>query len=238
MFMVSSIRLLNPGCASYAGNAVDDKSGYEALTEEILGSLQTYPHQISAARAQRWVCLVRAKVSFLAFFCIAECHHWAKKAFEFLPIKRSGQAEVASKSASRLIEVENLHVSAEFVLPMIEATLLLAEVHEHNGHLDSCLTYLSEAVALTRAPSHCNERDVVIPTLSNLVSLHALRIWFRIASPKFQSCLDDIVMVEDLNRSTSKGATSAVMNECSYPPSLTLFVFSLSPSLIHSLSSR
>jgi hypothetical protein len=66
-----------------------------------------------------------------------------------------------------------------------EVFVLRAELHEHVGNLDAAAAHLIEASFLLRS------LEPNASALNSIFSLHAVRIWYRCASPKLHSCLQD-----------------------------------------------
>ena len=154
---------------------------------------------------QCWITIVCAKTLFIGYYDPTLSYQWAKRFFiHFSKIKSS--AHRSAKQGSRVLGDIPSHLSADLVPLALEAVLLLAELHEHTGNVDSCLSYISEATALTKVQDRDSEEScTVLSTYHNLVTLHTVRVWFRISSPRFQSYLEETLIVEDQNRTSMKG---------------------------------
>ena len=59
--------------------------------------------------------------------------------------------------------------------------MLCAELYEQTGNTDSCLAYISEAIAIGRCSSQA---------VRSIVSLLSMRIWERLKSARYRTILN------------------------------------------------
>eukprot|EP01036_Dinobryon_divergens_P025541 gene25541-34098_t len=192
---VNEFLALSTNLLSFSVQTPDEKfhasSAYVHAASHLIDDLSTSPGPLGerwANQLQCWLTITCAKTLFIGFYDPVLSYQWAKR---FFP-------------GSKVLGGIPSHLSADLVPLVLEAVLLLAELHEHTGNVDSCLSYISEAIALTKVQDRDTESCTVLTTYHNLVTLHAVRIWFRLSSPRFLSYLEETLIVEDQNRTSMK----------------------------------
>ena len=100
---------------------------------------------------------------------------WTKRALGMLAHQQTGTGPASAPTSS---------VSLDACVPRLEAVLLVADLFEQAGHIDSALTYTSEAVSIARISPRA---------INSIVLLHSLRIWYRAGSLRLISCVSDLL---------------------------------------------
>lgn len=109
---------------------------------------------------------------------------------------RKGLSHVLMISGKTNIEdseaVKNRAIDLRFLSLKIDCLLFIAELYEQSGNIDSSLSYISDAVTLAK---YCE-----FGSLSNIVALHSIRIWYRLSSPRVTTIAQDILSISDFSR--------------------------------------
>jgi hypothetical protein len=154
---------------------------FERMADSTLCAVGATTAAVAAPSAflqamQAWVALLASKT----LMCVWARHHSAlrftKRALSLLACDKSRGGGLMT-------------VTAEAAMPRLEAVLLVAELFEQSGQIDSSLAYISEAVSIAK----------VSPRAANsVVLLHSLRIWHRAGSLRLISCVSDLLNDEEL----------------------------------------
>ena len=211
-FLKLSMSLLSWQESSPLVGAFDEKiqarAAYVQSASYLIDDLSTSPGPLGerwANQLQCWLTITCAKTLFIGLYDPVLSYQWAKRFFVCFSKVKTPPTSRHAKPGSKVLGGIPSHLSADLVPLVLEAVLLLAELHEHTGNVDSCLSYISEATALTKVHDRDTESCTVLTTYHNLVTLHAVRIWFRVSSPRFLSYLEETLIVEDQNRTSMKG---------------------------------
>jgi len=164
------------------------------ISDELSNEKRTEFNIVLIRQCQRWLPIICAKCLFFGYCDVQQSYVWAKRTFDYIPRQNTRTTaslnHLEDKHRSKLLSDALTVSSSDVVLPILESVILLAELHDHSGNLDSCLSYLSEAVALTKSSHSPNSS---ITSLNRIVSLHSMRIWWRLSSPKLDLCLEGLL---------------------------------------------
>lgn len=156
-------------------DAIDD-SEFGSLSENAYSVIPSNTRLCSTGHVllKTWICLLAGKVYLYHFSAHRQSYLWIRKALNMiLPLSDT---------------VLGPGFSLDIALPRLEGVLLLAEVHEQCGNIDSTLAYISEAYATSKLGSNA---------LHNIVSLHCMRIWYRMDSARFSLALEELCQVDN-----------------------------------------
>ena len=130
--------------------------------------------------------LLASKVMFYKYFNCLEALQSIKNCLShsFMSIVSNNDKE-DSKIKGQLVDLGVYQLK-------VNGLLFVAELYDHCGNVDNCLSYISEAVSLAK---YCESSS-----LSSIVSLHTIRIWYRLSSPRVVSLVQDVMTISDFSR--------------------------------------
>ena len=137
-----------------------------------LSSLSNGSAHNVAMVVRSWICLLSSRVLLCKFALHAAAYSWAKKCIGLLAAPKDSSS---GSSNSYTVDV---------TLARLESAILVAELYEQTGDVDRTLSYAAEAVAVAKVGSSA---------LANVVSLHCVRIWYRMKSARFLCALTDLL---------------------------------------------
>ena len=126
------------------------QTAIDALSSHIAGLSSTGTNSQFYHSLRAWIALLCAKMTMT----VRADHHagirWTKRALGMLSHHKMG---VTSQSSGGVTSV-----SLDACVPRLEAVLLVADLFEQAGHIESRLTYTSEAVSIAKVkPSSCQQ---------------------------------------------------------------------------------
>ena len=208
-FLLKSIQLIGdlqvPGFVD-EGISVD-KSDYLELANRLISELTIPSSNLDTNLAENlrcWTIIVCAKCLFIGFYDPAAAYQWAKGFFNHFSKMRKVVVDKNVKHGSKLLADVDILLNLDVVSLLLEVVIILVEIQELVGNLDSCLSYLSEAIALTKVHS-LSERFMTVTAHRNIVYLHALRIWYRTFSSRLLSSIEEVLAADSQTRSDAKG---------------------------------
>ena len=169
-----------------------DKPDFIVLTEEALqlchADAALNEGLTAACVFPAWMRFLCAKVLFIVYEDVAESYRWVRAAVKHSVLhERSHHHHHLDKQCKALDEHHaSIRIESSMMI-RLEANLLSAELHEHVGDIDSALMHLADGATIASTMGS--------QSLTNIVLLHSLRIWYLSSSPRLKTACEAMMIV-------------------------------------------
>ena len=196
-----------------------DIDGFTRLAQSMVedSKFQGQTHNASHLHAVLlpWLCLVSAKVCLIVYDNAPLAYTWVRRAIAATGTGISTNSDIRRNQNSgenrwkwtQAISSLNPLPASDFA--RVEAFLLAAELHEHTGHSEASLSYITESfknvgiiapASLQNLDGESNKDKTMdsipncyVNALHTITQLQAIRLWFRLGSDRLVQVLESMI---------------------------------------------